>query len=76
MNILVLPGDGIGGEITKATITVLDAVNGRFSLGLKFNFAEIGFVALEKTGTTLPDGVLDQAMQSAGIILGPIWPFA
>jgi 3-isopropylmalate dehydrogenase len=72
MNILVLPGDGIGEEITKATITVLDAVNGRFSLGLNFSFADIGFAALEKTGTTLPDGVLEQARQSDGIILGPI----
>lgn len=72
MNILVLPGDGIGEEITRATMAVLDTVNQRFSLGLKFTFADIGFAALEKTGTTLPDGVLDQARQSEGIILGPI----
>jgi len=72
MKILVLPGDGIGEEITKATMTVLDVVNTRFSLGLKFKSAEIGFVALEKTGTTLPDEVLEQAKRSDGIILGPI----
>ena len=72
MNILVLPGDGIGEEITKATMTVLDMLNARFSLGLNFNFADIGFVALEKTGTTLPDEVLEHAKQSDGIILGPI----
>ncbi len=72
MNILVLPGDGIGEEITRATVTVLDVVNQRFSLGLKFTFADIGFAALEKTGTTLPDEVLDLARRSDGIILGPI----
>ncbi len=72
MNILVLPGDGIGKEITRATTTILDAVNDRFSLGLNFTFADIGFVALEKTGTTLPEEVLEQAKRSDGIILGPI----
>lgn len=72
MNILVLPGDGIGEEITRATMAVLDVVNARFSLGLNFSFADIGFVALEKTGTTLPEEVLEQAKRSDGIILGPI----
>ncbi|MHC4800418.1 MAG: isocitrate/isopropylmalate dehydrogenase family protein [Planctomycetota bacterium] len=72
MKILVLPGDGIGEEITKATMTVLNVLNARFSLGLNFSFADIGFAALEKTGTTLPEVVLEQAKQSDGIILGPI----
>jgi 3-isopropylmalate dehydrogenase len=72
MKILVLPGDGIGEEITRATIAVLDAANARFSLGLQYDFMEIGFKALEKTGTTLPDDVLEKATRSDGIILGPI----
>ena len=35
MRILVLPGDGIGPEITAATLTVLDRANGLFKLGLE-----------------------------------------
>jgi isocitrate/isopropylmalate dehydrogenase len=72
MKLLVLPGDGIGPEITDATIAVLKAAARRFGLGLAFEFREIGFVALEKTGTTLPDGVLDRAREVDGVILGPI----
>jgi 3-isopropylmalate dehydrogenase len=72
MKILVLPGDGIGEEITKAAMTVLGVVNERFSLGLEFYFKDIGFASLEKTGTTLPDEVLEEAKRSDGIILGPI----
>jgi len=72
MKILVLPGDGIGEEITRATLTVLEVVNQTHSLGLEFDFMDIGFKALEKTGTTLPDEVLDTARRSDGIILGPI----
>ena len=34
MKILVLPGDGIGPEITDATMTVLNAVDAQFALGL------------------------------------------
>ena len=72
MKILVLPGDGIGEEITKATMAVLDVVNSRYSLGLEFFFKDIGFASLEKTGTTLTDEVLEEAKRSDGIILGPI----
>ena len=72
MKILVLPGDGIGEEITRATMTVLEVVDTRFSLGLEYDFMDIGFKALDKTGTTLPDPVLEVAKKSDGIILGPI----
>jgi len=36
MRLATLPGDGIGPEITSATIDVLNAVNDRLSLGLTF----------------------------------------
>lgn len=72
MTILVLPGDGIGEEITSATMRVLEAVNDRFGLGLAFEFADIGFKALHACGTTLPEAVREKARASEGIILGPI----
>ncbi len=72
MKILVLPGDGIGPEITEATLTVLDRANARYGLGLNWQREDIGFVALKKQGTTLPARILDEARSSAGVILGPI----
>jgi 3-isopropylmalate dehydrogenase len=72
MNLLVLPGDGIGPEITQATLGVLDEVNRLFDLRLRFDSADIGFAALERTGTTFPDEVLERARRSDGILLGPI----
>ncbi len=72
MNILVLPGDGIGEEITHATLIVLEAAIARFGLDLVFEHDEIGFAAYEKTGTTCPDAVLERARACDGIILGPI----
>jgi 3-isopropylmalate dehydrogenase len=72
MNLLILPGDGIGPEITSATLAVLGAADRRFGLGLSYEMREIGLAALKKTGTTLPDGVLERARELDGVILGPI----
>src|SRR5437764_440837 len=42
MKLAVLPGDGIGPEITEATVQVLERVNRALSLGLTFDAHEIG----------------------------------
>jgi 3-isopropylmalate dehydrogenase len=72
MRILTLPGDGIGEEITAATLAVLDAVDRRFGLGIEIETADIGFKAYERTGSTCPDSVLERARQVDGVLLGPI----
>jgi len=72
MKILVLPGDGIGPEITDATLAVLDRVNARYRLGLEWQTEQIGFTTLKSRGTTLPDEVMAAAREAPGIILGPI----
>ncbi|MFI4988677.1 MAG: isocitrate/isopropylmalate dehydrogenase family protein [Alphaproteobacteria bacterium] len=72
MNILVLPGDGIGPEITAATLTVLESANRSLSLGLAFPQAAIGLATLKSMGTTLPESVMAAARSTHGIILGPV----
>ncbi len=72
MDIVVLPGDGIGEEIIQAGMTVLEAVDTISPLGLTYQVEEIGFASYDKTGTTLPDRVLDRCRTSDGIILGPV----
>ena len=72
MKLLVLPGDGIGPEITEATVAVLDAVSDRFGLGIAYEFRDIGFKTYETHGTTMPDGILARAREVDGVILGPI----
>lgn len=72
MDIVVMPGDGIGEEITAATLGVLRVADAKYGLGLSFETCDIGFAALEKTGTTFPDAVLERARRADGILLGPI----
>jgi 3-isopropylmalate dehydrogenase len=71
MHILVLPGDGIGPEITAATVKVLEAVSDRFNLGLKLVEDVVGHESLRRYGTTVRPELLDQARTADGIILGP-----
>jgi isocitrate/isopropylmalate dehydrogenase len=72
MKILVLPGDGIGPEITAATLAVLDRASAKFKLGLEWDTREIGFGALKKHGSTFPVEIQEAARKAPGIILGPV----
>ncbi|SDP50443.1 3-isopropylmalate dehydrogenase [Pedococcus dokdonensis] len=72
MKILVLPGDGIGPEITEATVEVLHALDQQAGLGLELERRDIGLAALAASGSTLPDDVLARVPQVDGTILGPV----
>src|SRR4029453_18289123 len=72
MRILALPGNGIGPEITEATLQVLHAVDDRHGLGLEIEQLDIGLKALEDQGTTLPDPVLRRVTEVDATILGPV----
>jgi isocitrate/isopropylmalate dehydrogenase len=72
MKLLVLPGDGIGPEITRPTVDVLKIADDVYGLGLEFEFADIGFASLENEKTTLPSAVLERIPQVDGVILGPV----
>ena len=72
MKILVLPGDGIGPEITAATLAVLEKAKSLFKLDLHFDFDEVGLKALASKGTTLPPAVMEAGRAADGVILGPL----
>ncbi|RAI44331.1 isocitrate/isopropylmalate dehydrogenase family protein [Rhodoplanes roseus] len=72
MDILVLPGDGIGPEITAATLKVLEAADRALSLGLRFESRDIGFTSLKQHGTTITKDVLARVGTADGVILGPV----
>ena len=76
MRILVLPGDGIGPEITKATLDVLRAADDSLDLNLSFEEMDIGLASLEAIGSTCPDAVLKRVPEVDGVILGPVSHYA
>jgi 3-isopropylmalate dehydrogenase len=72
LNILVLEGDGIGPEITAATLAVLAAAERAFGLKFAFESAAVGWAAHKRDGTTFPAAVLDKAKAADGVLLGPV----
>jgi 3-isopropylmalate dehydrogenase len=71
MQILVLPGDGIGPEITAATLDVLRAASERFGLGVALTEDVVGHESLHRYGATVRPEVLEAARKADGLILGP-----
>jgi isocitrate/isopropylmalate dehydrogenase len=72
VRLIVMPGDGIGPEITAATLQVLRALEWRLALGLAFEEVPIGLAALKLRGSTLPDASFAAAQKADGVILGPV----
>jgi isocitrate/isopropylmalate dehydrogenase len=71
-NIVVMEGDGIGPEITAATLAVLRVADSAFGLGLRFTPVTIGHAALRTQGTTLPEAAFEAAREADGVVLGPV----
>ena len=71
MRIVVLPGDGIGPEITAAALEVLRAASERFQLDVRIEQHAIGHESLRQFGTTVKPGLLDMVRAADGLILGP-----
>ena len=72
VRLLVLEGDGIGPEISAATLAVLRAADAKFGLRLAFETAAIGWAAHKAAGTTFPDSVEALAKAADGVLLGPV----
>ncbi len=70
--IAVLPGDGIGPEVTREAEKVLRAIARRYHLTLEFHEAPIGGAAYELAGTPLPDQTLGVCRRADAILFGAV----
>jgi 3-isopropylmalate dehydrogenase len=71
-NILVIPGDGIGPEVTTWGKAVLEKIAQKFGHEFSFDEALMGHAAIEATGSPLPDTTLDRAKSSDAILFGAV----
>ena len=71
-DIVVLPGDGIGPEVTAAAVEVLRAIARRYNHQFRFDEKLIGGAAIDATGTPLPADTLDAAQAADAILLGAV----
>ncbi|MEK6407182.1 MAG: 3-isopropylmalate dehydrogenase [Acidobacteriota bacterium] len=70
--IVVLPGDGIGPEVTAEAVRVLDAVAKVFAHEIDFAFKSIGGSAIQQHNDPLPDATLDACLESDAVLLGAV----
>ncbi|TCN24532.1 3-isopropylmalate dehydrogenase [Mesobacillus foraminis] len=70
--IAVLPGDGIGKEVTKGAINVLQAVGERFGHQFEFTYGSIGGGAIDAHGTPLPEETIEVCKKSDAVLLGAV----
>ena len=70
--ILILPGDGIGPEVSSIARELLSLVDQKYSLDLEISEGLIGGIAYEETGDPLPQETLDKAKISEAIFLGAV----
>jgi 3-isopropylmalate dehydrogenase len=75
MRMVVLPGDGIGPEISSATTHVLRAASEHFQLNVEIEEHPVGHQSLRQFGTTVRPGLLETVRAADGLILGPTATF-
>jgi len=67
-NITVIPGDGIGKEVIKPTIDILETLNTKFD----FVYKDAGKECYEKVGSNLPEDTINEAKNSDSILFGAV----
>ena len=68
----LIEGDGIGPELTKATLTVLDSAQKKFGIRLNIVEAEAGDATLAKRGVALPADTVEKIKTSHVCLKGPV----
>jgi 3-isopropylmalate dehydrogenase len=71
-HILIVPGDGIGQEVTEVGKKVLQKIAARFGHEFTYDEALIGHVAIEATGDPLPAETLEKMRNSDAVLFGAV----
>jgi 3-isopropylmalate dehydrogenase len=75
--VCLLPGDGIGPEITAEAVKVMAAIGAGSDVQFEFHEALLGGIAIDETGSPLPEGTLAEAHAADAVLLaaigGPKW---
>ncbi|HEX8843222.1 MAG TPA: 3-isopropylmalate dehydrogenase [Pyrinomonadaceae bacterium] len=72
LKVTVLPGDGIGPEVTAEAVRVLHTVEEIYGHSFEFDERLIGGAAIKQAGTSLPTATLDACLESDAVLLGAV----
>ncbi len=71
-SITVIPGDGIGPEVTQQSVNVLNAIAHKFGHQFNYQYCLMGAVAIDQTGNPLPDETIESCLNSDAVLFGAI----
>src|SRR5271163_1097732 len=72
LNLTILPGDGIGPEVTEQAVAVLQAVADAFKHQLQLRHKNIGGAALAASNDPLPPDTIQACLASSAVLLGAV----
>jgi 3-isopropylmalate dehydrogenase len=72
IDIAVLPGDGIGPEVTREAVQCLEILSQERDLELRFSEHEFGGAAIDRRGEPLPRATLDACRKADAVLLGAV----
>lgn len=72
MNIALIPGDGIGPDIVRETVKVLDKIAQKFNHEVKYETYLAGGAAIDATGHPLPEATMEGCKKSDAVLLGAV----
>ena len=70
--IAIIEGDGIGPEVTRQSVKVLNAVADAFGHEFEYTYCLMGAAAIDKTGSPLPDETIEVCLNSDAVLFGAI----
>jgi 3-isopropylmalate dehydrogenase len=70
--VAVLPGDGIGPEVTEEAVKVIDEINRLFGHDINVQYGIIGGVAIDNSGCPLPEQTLALCKKADAVLLGAV----
>lgn len=71
-DIAVLPGDGVGPEVTAEAVKALEAVGQRFDHEFFLSYGDVGGIAIDNWNTALPDPTLAMCKRCRAVLLGAV----
>ena len=72
LKVAVLPGDGIGPEVTAQAVRVLETIAGISGYTFEFSEQLVGGAAIRAFGSSLPRATLDACLASDAVLLGAV----
>lgn len=69
-NIIILPGDGIGPEISKQATKIIDALNKNLDINVNYEIGLVGGASIDEHNTPITEDTMEKAMKSDAVVLG------